>query len=210
VTPTPIEVEAGDPASPVDHVDELFPVRQVSEKHQVVVTTGKELEDTWVAVDDDRPSISAPVHVLDTRDCLSGEAADHRFPVQRAVEGEPQSQAAVGHEPVALAAARAQHARCGLEDLLAGTVELPQASEARCVGDLGDREVGVVEKATSKMRTCRSRQTVGRDAQVDSEEAAKVPCGDAEPRTELDLASPVECTVEDQPDRPADELRRIP
>ena len=60
------------------------------------------------------------------------------------------------------------------------------------------------------MGACRSRQTIGRDAQVDSEEAAKVPRGDAEPRTELDLASSVERAVENQPDRAADELRRVP
>jgi hypothetical protein len=60
------------------------------------------------------------------------------------------------------------------------------------------------------MRACRSRHTVGRDAQINGEEAAKVPRGDAEPRTELDLASPIERAVEDQPHRAADELRRVP
>ena len=40
-------------------------MRQVSEKHQVVVATGKELRDTGVAADDDRSPIRLTVDVLD-------------------------------------------------------------------------------------------------------------------------------------------------
>src|SRR4029453_2562519 len=103
--------EAGDPARPVDHVDELLPVRKVSDEHEVVVASREELEDTWIAADHDRASIGGPADVLDARDCLSCEETAPRFPVGLPGEGGPQTRAAVGPEPVALPAARTQHAR---------------------------------------------------------------------------------------------------
>ena len=105
---------------------------------------------------------------------------------------------------------RAQLARRLAEDLLAGAVELAQAAEAGGEGDLGDGQVGVVEQPAGEMHPRRARQPVGRHAHVRDEESAQVPGRDTEPLTQVGLASEVECAVEDQAHRAADQLRRAP
>ena len=184
-----VEVEARDPAGAVHHVDELLPVREVGSQHEVVVAARPELEHPGVVTDDDRASVRAAGDMLDARDGTGREVGGDRLPVEGAAEGQPQEQAAVGDEPVGLAAPRAQLARRLPEDLLAGPVELAQAAEAGREGDLGDGEVGVVEQAAGEMHPRRACQPVGGHADVRDEEAAQVPGRDTEPRAEVGLAS---------------------
>ena len=122
------------------------------------------------------------------------------------MERQPQREPAVRDEPVGLSPPRAQRTRRRAEDVAARAVELTQASEARRERDLGDREIGVVEKPAREMRARRARQAVRRHAELGGEEPAQMSCGHAEPRTELGLGSAVERTVEDQLHRPAHDL----
>ena len=84
--------------------------------------------------------------MLHAWDRASGEVCDQRVPVERTVEREPQDEAAVGREPVRLAAASPQHPRRLAKRRLAGAIELAKAPEAGGEGDLGDRQIGVVEQ----------------------------------------------------------------
>ena len=104
--------------------------------------------------------------MLDAGDRAGREVRDHRLPVERAAEREPEQEAAVGDEPVRLAAAGAQAARRLAEDVPARAVQLAQAAEAGRERDLGDGQVGVVEEPAGEVHPGRARQPVGRHAEV--------------------------------------------
>src|SRR5262245_35935044 len=141
-------------------------------QHQVVVAAAPQLEDTGVAVDDDRPPVRLAVDPLDSGNRMLGEVIERRAPVELAEEGEPQRQAAVGDEPIDLAPTSTQGSRRVAEDVAARAVELSQAAEARGERDLGDAQVGVVEQAPRKMDAGRASEPVGGDAEMEREEAA--------------------------------------
>jgi hypothetical protein len=113
--------------------------------------------------------------VLHAENRASREVCEHRVPVERAAEREPQNEAAVGREPVSLVAASPQCPRRLAKRLLAGAVELAKAAEAGGEGDLGDRQIGVVEQPARVVDPRRARKAVWRHAEVLDEEAAEVP-----------------------------------
>jgi hypothetical protein len=126
------------------------------------------------------------------------------------VERQPQEKPAVRNETIRKAPAGPQHARRHPEDVPAGAVQLADASEARCEGDLQNGEVGVVEQAAGEVSPRRPCQAVRRHPDVGPEEPAQVAGGHTQAHAELRLRSPVERAVEDEPHRPADELRTVP
>jgi hypothetical protein len=148
--------------------------------------------------------------MLDAGDGARSEVGGHRLPVQWAAEGKAQEQAPVGDQAVRSPTPGAKLARRLAEDLAARPVELPQAAEARGVGDLDDREVGVVEQPTGEVRTGRARQPVGGHSRMRLEQAPQVPGRDTEPRAEVGLAPLIQGAVEDQAHCAADQLRRRP
>ena len=122
------------------------------------------------------------------------------------MERQPEDEAAVGHEPIAPAPAGAQLGGRGAEDLLAGPVELAQAAEPARPGDVGDREIGVVEEPPGEVRAVAASQTVGRGADVLGEQPPQVTGRDAEPPGEVVLGAAVERALADQVHRPAHQL----
>jgi hypothetical protein len=125
-----LEVEARDPASAFHEMDELFPVREMSAEQEVVIATRRQLENTGIVVDDDRPSVGGSGDLLDAGNRPGREEGDHRVPVERPVEREPQHETAVGNEAVGCASPRPQLAWRHSEQVTAGAVELAHAPEA--------------------------------------------------------------------------------
>lgn len=201
-----VGVEGGDPPGAIDDVDEPLPMRQVRPQYQMVVAPWRQLEDAWVAVDHDRPAVGAAVHVLHAGDRPPAEVAQHGVPVEEPLEREPQRQPAVGHQPVRRPTTRPQLARRGAEGLTARPVELAEAPEARSEGDLGDREIGVVEEPSGEMGTEGSSQGIGRDAQAGREQPVEVTARHPQTGSEMRLRRAVEGAADDEVDSPADQV----
>jgi hypothetical protein len=182
----------------------------VRAEQEVVVSAVRDLEHAGVVADDDCPPVRAFGDVLDAGDCPCGEVGGHRFPVQWAHERKAQQQASVGDQAVCLPAPCAKLARRLAEYLAARAVELPQAPEACGVGDLGDREVGVVEQPAGEMCAGRARQPVRGHSHMCLEQASKVPRRDTEPGPEIGFSPLIQSPVEDQADCAADERWRGP
>ena len=172
----------------LDHVHQLLPVREVRAEQKVVVAARRDLEHAGVVADDDRAAVRAPGDLLDAGDGACREVGGHRVPVERAAERKAQQQAPVGDQTVGFPAPRAKLARRLPEDLATRAVELAQAAEARGVGDLGDREIGVVEQPPREVRPGRARQPVGGDSHVRLEQASKVSGRDTKPGPEIGFA----------------------
>jgi hypothetical protein len=205
-----VKVEARDAPRAADHMDQLLPVRQVRAQDEVVRASRRQLEHAGIPTDGDRAPVRAAGDVLDAWDRARREIGDHRVPVERATERQPKQQAPVGDQPVRLAALLAQHPRRRPEDVAARPVELAQAAEAGGEGDLGDRQIGIVEEATSEVGARRARQSVWRHPQVSGEQPAQVAGRHTEPIPQLGLGSVIQCAVQDQPDRATDQLGARP
>lgn len=175
-------------------------------KDEMVVTAREQLQNPRVATEHDGPSVGPVGDVLDSRNGSRGEVGGHRVPVERSTERQPQRKAAVRHEAVRLAALGTQHTGRRAEDVPAGAVELAQAPEAGRVGDLGDRQIGVIQEPTSEVRPRGTGQPVGRHSEVSHEEATQVSPRHPEPSAELGLGPFVERAIEDQLHRAADQF----
>jgi hypothetical protein len=62
------EVKVRDPASASDQMNQLLPMRQVGDKHEVIVTAREELDSTGIAVDEDRAPVGSSRDMLDAGD----------------------------------------------------------------------------------------------------------------------------------------------
>jgi peptide/nickel transport system ATP-binding protein len=202
-----IGVEIEDAAGALDDVDQARPVRQVRLEHEMLRTAGPEFQDTRVTVDDDGPAIALRGRVLNPGDAAGLHIPEHRGPVERRLEGNPQGDAAVGHEPVADPAPGAQFAGGGAEHLTAGPVELPDAAESRGKSGIGDGQVSVIEQPARKVQPGRSGELIRSQAQALHEQPAQVTAGDAETGTQPVLAGVIQGPVDNEPDRVADQFR---
>jgi hypothetical protein len=126
------------------------------------------------------------------------------------VEGKPKQQAPVGDQPVALATASPELVRRGAEQVTARSIQLPHASEARREGDLGDREVGIIQQPPGEVGSARPGDLIGRHPQVLLEQTAQVPPRDEQPRPQVVLALAVESAIQDEPHGPADQFGADP
>jgi hypothetical protein len=159
-----------------------------------------------MAIDEDRSPVRSPGHVLDARDRASGEIAEHRVPVERPDERQPQGDAAVRDETVAGPAAGAKLAGGSAEHLPAGAVELTDAAETCSERDVSDREVGVIEEPASEVRSARASELVRRDPQMLLEQPAQMTGGDEQSGGEVVLGPAVQGPVDDELDRSADDF----
>jgi hypothetical protein len=196
--------------APLHDVDQLLPVRKMGAEHEMVVAAREELEHPRVAADHDRPPVGVSVDVLDAGDRPGGEVRDHPRPVERPVERQMERKTAVRREAVRGPSPAPEHPRRHPKDVAARAIELADAPEARREGHLDNGEVGVVEQAAGEVRPGRARQAVRRHVHVGCEEPAQVPRRHVQARAELGLRATVESAVEDEPHRPADQLRAVP
>src|SRR5829696_1651364 len=168
------------------------------------------LEDAWVPVDHDRAPVRTVYDRFDTRNRMGSKVGEQRVPVETSFERQPQRKPPVGNEPISRPSPCTERARRSAEDVRTTSVELADAAVTSRKRDLEDREVGVVEEPPREVRTGRTREAVGRDAEMAREEPAEVPGRHAEARGNHLLRPVVECAVEDHLNGPADELRPAP
>jgi hypothetical protein len=95
-----VQVEAADAARALDHVDQLFPVREVYDEHDLLATARSKLDHAWVAIDDDRAPVRVARDLLHARDRARAEVLDQRGPVERCAIPKPEWQPTVGDEAV--------------------------------------------------------------------------------------------------------------
>ncbi len=89
-------------------------------------------------------------------------------------------------------------------------MQLAHAAETGGEGDVGNRQVRVVQQAPGEMGPAGSGQAVGGDAELGDEETPQMAAGYAEPGGQLILGVTVEGAVGDQLHRPADQLGPAP
>jgi hypothetical protein len=205
-----VRVEAEDPARPPHHVDQARPVRQVRAQHEVLRTFRGQLDDPGVVVDQHGPAVADGRHVLDAGDRAGAQHAEHRVPRERGLERHPEREAAVGHQPVLDPATGPQLTGGSPEHFLAGAVELADAAEPGGEGQLGDRQVGVVEQTAGEMHPGGAGELVRGQAQVLAEQPSELPSGQAQASAEILLGAVVQGPIQNEPHGAADHFRAEP
>ena len=92
-----------------------------------------------------------PATCFDARQWPGPRSSRAARPSRAAAEGQPQGEAAVGDEAVGDPPPGPQLTGRGPEHLLAGPIELADAAEAGREGDVGDRQIRVVEQSAGEM-----------------------------------------------------------
>src|ERR671919_742843 len=187
-------------------MDQLAPVGKVQRQDEAIDVASRQLKDAGVAFNDDRAPVGLSADMLDAGNRVGGEVSNGCLPVERAVGGQPQCEAAVGHEPVASASPLAQLAGRRPKQLPARPVELAHASEPGRGRDFEHAEVAVVEQPACEVRPRRAGQSVWGHPEMADEKAAQVPTRYAETGAQFALGRAVECAREDHPHRSTDEL----
>jgi hypothetical protein len=190
-------VQPEDPGDSASNMNQALPVGKVSDDHEVIVVVRLDFEYSRIAIDDDRSHVAVLHHVLDSGDGTTGEMRDHRVPVERSVERQPQRKTPIGDEPISPASLRPQFGWGRSEHPLHHSVHLTYASKARRIRNVRDAEIGVIQKSSREMRPARTGQIGWGYSKMLMEQSSKVSRRNSEFSSKAGLGRAVQAPVED-------------
>ena len=192
-----IEVEQ----APRHRHDLMYPVEgRQPHREQELAGAGHRphLERTEPGAEADRAPVRLALDLFDAGCGAQRQEVEQRAPVERRAERQPQRQGRLRRRR---GAARAQRRRGGGEAGAHRVVELPHAREARREGDLGQRQVALVEQAARQVGAARPRDRSGCHTEMSRKQPRQMARPDAEPRREGLEIVVVEGARRDQPQR---------